>query len=239
MDPLSDLDSNSSPSNLLRVALWLEDPLVQAGLMVLLEGAEGVEVVPEDDSDVAVILWDADAASELAPPLTAGQPPVLALVADLERSTALLTRGVAGVLSRRSFSAGLAAGLRAVSAGLLVVPRGSLDALLPRLPEAVANLPLDPLTARELEVLGLVAEGLNQSRRRRPSGGHRVDGEVPPQRPAEQICCRHADRAGGARYPDGRPPHLNPSRWASGTRAIGQVRSDKRGARGSRRSRKG
>ena len=44
---------------------------------------------------MAVILWDADAASELAPPLTAGQPPVLALVADLERSTALLTRGVA------------------------------------------------------------------------------------------------------------------------------------------------
>ncbi len=160
MDPLSDLDSTSPPSHLLRVALWLEDPLVQAGLMVLLEGAEGVEVVPEDDSDVAVILWDADAASELAPPLTAGQPPVLALVADLERSTTLLARGVAGVLSRRSSSVGLAAGLRAVSAGLLVVPRGSLDALLPKLPEAVANLPLDPLTARELEVLGLVAEGL-------------------------------------------------------------------------------
>ncbi len=206
--------------------------------MVLLEGAEGVEVVPEDDSDVAVILWDADAASELAPPLTAGQPPVLALVADLERSTALLTRGVAGVLSRRSSSAGLAAGLRAVSAGLLVVPRGSLDALLPRLPEAVANLPLDPLTARELEVLGLVAEGLTNRAVADRLEVTESTVKFHLQRPAEQICCRHADRAGGARYPDGRPPHLNPSRWASGTRAIGQVRSDKRGARGSRRSRR-
>ena len=43
--PLSDLDSNSSPSNLLRVALWLEDPLVQAGLMVLAGGRRRVEVV--------------------------------------------------------------------------------------------------------------------------------------------------------------------------------------------------
>ena len=67
---------------------------------------------------------------------------------------------VRGVLPRDAGGGEILAAVEAVAAGLVALHPDALDALRRRGPAPAVSDPADPLTARELEVLGMLAEGL-------------------------------------------------------------------------------
>jgi DNA-binding NarL/FixJ family response regulator len=160
------------PETGLRVLVAGVDGLARAGLAALLRAETASTVagplpldaalagaVPLHRPDVVLadLGWEpALALADLAEAVDAG-PPVLALVpADAGSAAAVRAAGAAGVLSRDSDGGLLAAALQAVASGLLV-----FDPALPDLePVRVAEPPTEPLTARELDVLRLLAAGL-------------------------------------------------------------------------------
>ena len=131
--------------------------VIGAGLRALLEDAPAVEVLATFDNwnqyhgmnaDVVLAEWDPDTPVEMF------EPP-LVLVAD-DPVDALRSGGRA-VLSRRSSSQQIIAALHAAAAGLVVMEGSSLESLVPP-PRAVLQ-PIEALTAREIEVLRLLADG--------------------------------------------------------------------------------
>ncbi len=152
----------------LTVIIVADDPLVRVGLTNLIEvegllvtaAVSGSELATEQ-GDAEVLLWDADPMLD-AEAAAQQEVPVLALVSEDDDPNSLLAAGVAGVLYRTATAAHLAAGLRAVAAGLTVLEPNLLPPLLPVMPER--DTPFDDLTPRELDVLELVSEGLPNKR---------------------------------------------------------------------------
>jgi len=102
--------------------------------------------------------WDPDLISERLADLGNPHPAVVMLVPEEAESAAAVSRGAQGVLRRDIDGASLMAAVRAVSAGLLVLDPGVFGAQMMSRGE---DGPLaEPLTARELEVLQLLTEGL-------------------------------------------------------------------------------
>jgi DNA-binding NarL/FixJ family response regulator len=147
------------------VLLVADDPLVRSGLSSLLpEGLAVVRAVPSDadlaevaaNAGAVAVLWDAGDGIPSRARLDVGIPVVLLVDPDHKPAEALAA-GTAGVLLRDVDAVRLSAALDAVRAGLTVV-----DArIAARRPQARApeEQPLEPLTPREIEVLGLLAEG--------------------------------------------------------------------------------
>jgi DNA-binding NarL/FixJ family response regulator len=151
-----------------RVLVLSPSPVARAGLESLLRNSGGtIEVVGSaanwseysgDDPDV--ILADWENGDELSSEISDGAPeaamvvmaddPGLSGVADALRS------GVRAVLSRHSSASQIVAAIEAAAAGFVVLQPGDLDGLLvnPQ-PASLA----EPLTPREVEVLGMLAEG--------------------------------------------------------------------------------
>lgn len=148
--------------NPLVVLVVAADPLARAGLASLLAKQVGLTVIeasPEDDvaalaDDLDALVWDGE--SELEPPdFYAFSPPVLVLVSEATGVSGLLAAGASGVVERSSSGERLAAALRALNLGMVVLEpmaAAPLATSAEALPEA--------LTPREEEVLALVAEGL-------------------------------------------------------------------------------
>jgi two-component system nitrate/nitrite response regulator NarL len=157
----------------LRVAVVAADPLARRGLSALLGREPGLVVAAQlagDEDGVDVLRQDADAAvfdlgAGPRPPLDqlgrAAQAgvPVLALVHDEDVAASALAAGARAVLFRDAAPDRLAAALRAVHAGLLVLDDGLAAQALRPPPSAIPTL-LEPLTPRESEVLQLLAQGL-------------------------------------------------------------------------------
>ena len=157
---------NFAAFTFLNVTVIADDPLVQAALSNLLEG-EAISVLAggisdgSGETDAEVLLWDAD--PELDAEMIGQQDlPVLALVYRDADAGLLLAAGVAGVLYRTATAAQLAAGLRAVAAGLRVFEPDLLQPLLTVAAER--DTPFGDLTPREVDVLELVSEGLSNKR---------------------------------------------------------------------------
>lgn len=149
------------------------DPLARRGLAALLGREPGLVIaaqlgtedgepeVAANDADVAV--WDLGAGDRpnlgvLSRAAAAGVP-VLALVQDEDDAAFALGAGARGVLFRDAAGDRLAAALRAMRAGLLVLDDGlAAQALRPR--QAPVPALVEPLTPRETEVLQLLAQGL-------------------------------------------------------------------------------
>jgi two-component system nitrate/nitrite response regulator NarL len=147
----------------LPVFLVADDPLVRGGLAALLP--EPLHVVKAVGSDAAfsapesgahVVLWDAHDAVPAPQDLDLGLPVVV-----LVRSEEQLPRvsHAAGVLRRDVDGDRLGAALIAVRTGLRVVDdrlpsQGARSSSV-----SEADRPKEPLTNREIEVLGLLAEG--------------------------------------------------------------------------------
>jgi len=131
-----------------------------------LGGEEGLELVGQTDTEADfsiynadVLLWDLELEDESFTDL---EIPVLALVSGEERAARALSGGAKGVLLRTSEPEVLGAALQAVARGLAVIEPALLNLLLPEPGDSAGPEPLgEELTARELEVLQLLAAGLS------------------------------------------------------------------------------
>ena len=149
-----------------RVLVVASSAIARAGLESLLRSTGAVEVIgsaPDwnefsgEEPDVIVVDWE-HGADEVPEELADLPSAALLLVDDPGRSwtAEALRSGVRAVLPRHSNPQQIVAAIEAVAAGLLVLQPGDLDGLLvnPR-PARIS----EPLTPREIEVLGMLAEG--------------------------------------------------------------------------------
>jgi DNA-binding NarL/FixJ family response regulator len=166
-----------SEINEVRTLVVADSPLARAGLTGLLDGI-GIRVVGGvgEESDLTdmiavfrpdVIVWDMgwqplSALERIAE--VRGQAAVVSLAADrgtaIEAAPALLGAGARGLLLQSASSEALCAALHAVAQGLTVVDPVIAGALYAApAPDARSAL-MEALTAREMEVVALIAEGL-------------------------------------------------------------------------------
>jgi len=150
-----------------RVLVLATSPVARAGLESMLRGTGAVEVVASlanwaeySGGDPDVILADWDNGDELSSEITDGSPEaVWVVMADdpgLSGIAEALRSGIRAVLPRHSSAAQIVAAIEAAAAGFVVLQPGDLEGLLvsPQ-PASLA----EPLTPREIEVLGMLAEG--------------------------------------------------------------------------------
>ncbi|MBL8134839.1 MAG: response regulator transcription factor [Anaerolineae bacterium] len=160
-----------------RTLIVADSPLARAGMSALLDGA-GIVVVGGigDEIDLLdavnvyhpdVIVWDMgweplgmiERVADLR-----GRPLVLALTADrgaaVEAAPALLGSGAKGLLLQSASGEALCAALHAVAQGMVVIDPVVAAALHPHEEQGVDGALAESLTAREMEVVGLIAEGL-------------------------------------------------------------------------------
>lgn len=154
-----------------RVLILADDPLARAGLAALLGDQPGIAITgqaaPGDDlpggldvyrPDAVVwdLGWDSGPIPEVLLDWAEDGPPVVALVADETGAAEAWTAGARAVLARSVPAETLVAALGAAAHGLAVLD----PALAGGLPLARPASPPAELTARELDVLRLLAEGL-------------------------------------------------------------------------------
>jgi NarL family two-component system response regulator YdfI len=160
-------------------------PAVRVGLAAMLAGTAGLTVLesaagPAElggwsdaaEADVLVVALEAGE-SPLLPPLSpdaaANAPGVLILGDDSSSTWAgrALRSGARGALARTASTEQIVSAVMAVAAGLIVRQPSPADALIQPV-RSVPSRGIQPLTAREIEVLRLLAEGLgNRSVARR------------------------------------------------------------------------
>ena len=151
-----------------RVLVVASSSIARAGLETLLRNTGAVDVIGSaadwrqysgEEPDVIVVDWD-HGADELPDELADLGPvsALLLLVDDPGQSwtAEALRSGARAVLPRQSNPQQILAGIEAVAAGLVVLPPGELDGLLVNPRPARMS---EPLTPREIEVLGMLAEG--------------------------------------------------------------------------------
>jgi two-component system nitrate/nitrite response regulator NarL len=161
----------------LRIVVVSDDPLARTGIALLLGGSEGLTVLDpvgvdddwsdpgeggdEEEPDAAV--WDlglgARSGLERLRALGAAPPPVVAIVADALDAREALAAGARAALPRNVDADRLAAAIRAVVQGLVVLDDSFAAALLRGAPPPAPDLP-ESLTPREAEVLQLLSQGL-------------------------------------------------------------------------------
>jgi two-component system nitrate/nitrite response regulator NarL len=153
-----------------RVLIVGEDPLARSGLAILLSTEPGVAVAgqsaPGAEAETAAaslqaeaVLWDLGVSPKETPNGFGALPGVVALVADEDLAAEALAAGARGVLLRDAGAPRIAAALRAAVHDLVVLDEELAAALLR--PQPAATELVEPLTARELEVLQLLSEGLS------------------------------------------------------------------------------
>jgi two-component system, NarL family, nitrate/nitrite response regulator NarL len=154
----------------LRVLIVSADPLARAGLAAWLSADVGfdIDAAPAPESHEAmgapphVVVWDVGldrGSASLRLPFA--DVSTVALVSDPNLASLALGAGARGVVFRDTPPTRLAEAIRAVAQGLVVLDEGLVSAALrPAVSADGAGLP-EPLTAREREVLALLAEGLS------------------------------------------------------------------------------
>ncbi|MRR29487.1 response regulator transcription factor [bacterium] len=150
---------------MIRVAVVAPAAALRLGLRELLLELPDIEVVsteaqPHDIPSVDVLVITS---SGLLADLPLESPPVLLLTGDADRAAILMNLPVWGLLPLEASLDELSAALHALAEGLVVgspflVSRLVDHQLLPEMRDA--ETVLDPLTARERQVLQLAAEGL-------------------------------------------------------------------------------
>ena len=159
---------------MIRLSVRSASPFARAGLENALAADPRFEIVAEHNSsyesaelvDVTLIDVSEPDVSTFASTSVAGDsPPRFVLLTDAVTRTdlaRLLPLGVRAILPRHSSPVEIAATLEAVARDLAVVTPDFLETLLPANPDLREQEPdclLEPLTARETEVLALLAEG--------------------------------------------------------------------------------
>ncbi len=158
----------------MRVLVISDDVPARVELAAQLSGQPGLTGVeqagPEADLISAaraygpdVIVWDlgekaGDVAHDLSTILDLDTP-VIVLTDDGARVAEAAEAGARGILSRDTDAAPLLAVVQAAGQRLVVIDPAFVPAVVPAYGEA-PDIPADDLTAREMEVLQLLAEGL-------------------------------------------------------------------------------
>jgi DNA-binding NarL/FixJ family response regulator len=128
--------------------------------------AERAEELQADVLLVELEMQDDEAVTALAALAAGPRAPAIVLLADYPTDARLveaLRSGVRAVLPRHVTPEAIVAAIGAAAAGLVVLHPGTFDSLLPVLPagqRSPSNSPHQALTPREIEVLGMLAEGL-------------------------------------------------------------------------------
>jgi DNA-binding NarL/FixJ family response regulator len=162
----------------IRVVIADDHPVVRAGLVALLEAADDIEVVGTASTGLAavdvaaaerpdVVLMDLrmpgiDGDEATARIVAANPETRVVILTTYESDDAILSAieaGASGYLLKAAPEAELLTGVRAVAAGEVALAPGVAALLVKR---AASPAPAGPaLSARELEVLRLVAQGLS------------------------------------------------------------------------------
>jgi two-component system, NarL family, nitrate/nitrite response regulator NarL len=161
------------PLNDLRVLIVGDNPLARAGLAALLASQPELNIVGQTAADTELALsisayrpdvviwdmgWDAPRAFDQLADARDAAPPVLVLLTESAHAAGAFSAGARGVLFQEANAETLAAALHSLAQGLVVLAPEVMPLAMPTAPP---NLPAtETLTARELEVLALVAEGL-------------------------------------------------------------------------------
>ncbi len=115
-------------------------------------------------ADVILLDWSGQEDESISISDTSLQAAIVLLVDDLPEGTIaeLLRIGVRGVISNESTATEIVSAIVAVAAGLTVLHPDVMEMLLPVLPVTTrpSETPIQALTGREVEVLGMLAEGL-------------------------------------------------------------------------------
>jgi two-component system, NarL family, response regulator YdfI len=163
----------------IRVQLRASSAIMRTGLEQMLHSESGFQVIPDerdirndrliaDEEPPGVIVAEVDDAFEEAgwsDLLDAGGPDtaILLLVDDPASLSAAeaLRSGVRGVLPKRVSRDELVAAVHAAAAGLVVLHPDNASTVFPERPRDAgrSNALIEPLTAREMEVLAILAEG--------------------------------------------------------------------------------
>jgi two-component system, NarL family, response regulator YdfI len=170
MDDHSAMELEVSRSRLIQVWIVANSAIVRAGLAALLAPFPAIEVVGhsarlsaqtlQPAPDVVLMDWeqDEDSTSLLALDLDLSAV-VLLLHHWQQQGSEFLRAGVRGLLPSEATGEEIGAALEAAGSGLIVVHPDILEGLLP-MPTRTPTEPISPLTSREIEVLGMLAEGL-------------------------------------------------------------------------------
>ncbi|MDV2990459.1 MAG: Oxygen regulatory protein NreC [Chroococcidiopsis sp. SAG 2025] len=168
---------------MMRVLVAATNPIVRAGLESIVrtnpdllaigssaDSATLAAAIATHNPDVVLIelsLPEGESVSEKLVALSeVGELPIAILTdtEDRDRLPELLRSGVKAILPRSASAEEILQAVEAVATGLVVLHADAIDILLTLLPisERVveATTPLQALTSREIEVLGMLAEGL-------------------------------------------------------------------------------
>jgi two-component system, NarL family, response regulator YdfI len=165
-----------------QVLIVASSAIVRAGLEALLalnpalvmvgsapDMASLMQQVEDQQPDVVLLeleAYDDDTLSNLLALSASPRPPACVLLTDDAPGTWVaeaLRAGMRAILPRRASASEIVAAVEAVAAGLVVLHHDTADALLPAISSPTRDLPAVPqqaLTPREIEVLGMLAEGL-------------------------------------------------------------------------------
>lgn len=156
-----------------RVLIVADDPLTRSGLAALLANQSGCTVSGQSpaNADLTAVLnvyvpdvvlwdvgWDASVALERITDLRDAGTPILVLLPDATHASETWIAGARGLLLRSASPDNLVTALNAVAQGLVVLD-SALGAVLLSARDRVPA-PNEELTARELQVLQALAEGL-------------------------------------------------------------------------------
>ena len=152
---------------MIRLAIAAESAVVRAGLEALVASHAGIELAgayPDFGAVEALrpdVVLAAGSLEDLAPPVD-GYAPAIVLLTN-ERHPAwtpeAMRLGVRAVLGRDVSPAGILAAVEAAATGMAVIDARELESLLSASTPAPALAETSTLTARELEVLRMMAEG--------------------------------------------------------------------------------
>lgn len=168
---------------MIRVLVAATSAVVRAGLEALLAAnpalmvlgsvadwaalAQQVEDVQPDVLLLEVELHDEDSAAALLALAAGVRPPAIVVLTDDAHGAWMaeaLRSGVRAILPRQAAAGEIVAAIEAAAAGLVALHPDAVEALLPAASPAARAPPASPqqqaLTPREIEVLGMMAEGL-------------------------------------------------------------------------------